>query len=99
MVFKHGNRRLKLTPGAGLKEIFLKIGFKISKNTQAPETGAYPGGMHRMHVHPPLPPCASPPSQPERLVVMRGGGGRSAKNVHPPRQNPRYVPVPKYYTT
>jgi hypothetical protein len=25
-------------------------------------TGAYPGGMHRMHVHPPSPPCASPPS-------------------------------------
>ncbi len=23
---------------------------------------AYPGGMHRMHVHPPSPPCASPPS-------------------------------------
>ncbi len=25
--------------------------------------GAYPGGMHRMHVHPPNPPppCASPP--------------------------------------
>ncbi len=23
-------------------------------------TGAYPGGMHRMHVHPPFPPCASP---------------------------------------
>jgi hypothetical protein len=22
---------------------------------------AYPGGMHRMHVHPPTPPCASPP--------------------------------------
>jgi hypothetical protein len=22
-----------------------------------------------------------------------GGGGRSAKNVHPPRQNPRYAPV------
>ncbi len=21
----------------------------------------YPGGMHRMHVHPPSPPCASPP--------------------------------------
>jgi hypothetical protein len=37
-----------------------------------------------MHVH--------PPPQPERLV-MRGGGGRSAKNVQPPRQNPRYAPV------
>ncbi len=22
-----------------------------------------------------------------------GGGGRSAKNVHPPRQNPRYAPA------
>jgi hypothetical protein len=43
-----------------------------------------------MHVHP-------PPLQPERLVMRndgaeRGGGGRSAKNVHPPRQNPRYAP-------
>ncbi len=26
------------------------------------QSGAYPGGMHRMHVHPPSPPpCASPP--------------------------------------
>jgi hypothetical protein len=25
---------------------------------------AYPGGMHRMHVHPPYPPCASPPPWP-----------------------------------
>ncbi len=24
--------------------------------------GAYPGGMHRMHVHPPLPPMCIPPS-------------------------------------
>jgi hypothetical protein len=23
----------------------------------------------------------------------RGGGGRSVKNVHPPRQNPRYAPA------
>ncbi len=37
---------------------------------------------------------ASPPPQPERLVMRKtgGGGGRSAKNVHPPRQNPRYAP-------
>jgi hypothetical protein len=40
------------------------------------QSGAYPGGMHRMHVHPPpLPvhpprPCASPP-QPERLVMRK----------------------------
>ncbi len=33
--------------------------------------GAYPGGMHRMHMHPPLPPCASPPPQPERLVMRK----------------------------
>ena len=40
--------------------------------------GAYPGGMHRMHVHPPSPPlcipprpCASPPPQPERLVMRK----------------------------
>ncbi len=39
---------------------------------------------------PPYPPV-HPPLQPERLV-MRRGGGRSAKNVHPPRQNPRYAP-------
>ncbi len=25
---------------------------------------AYPGGMHRMHVHPPYSPCASPPPRP-----------------------------------
>ncbi len=36
--------------------------------TQYIQAGAYPGGMHRMHVHPPSPPvhppprpCASPP--------------------------------------
>jgi hypothetical protein len=46
--------------------------------------------MHRMHVHPPLPPVHPPlpvhlpPPQPERLVIGGGGGGRSAKNVHPP---------------
>jgi hypothetical protein len=28
--------------------------------------------MLRMHVHPP--PCASPPPQPERLVVRKGSG-------------------------
>ncbi len=39
---------------------------------------AYPGGMHRMHVHPPSPPCASPPwscasppSKAERLVMRK----------------------------
>ncbi len=26
-----------------------------------------------------------------------GRGGRSAKNVHPPWQNPRYAPVQYYY--
>jgi hypothetical protein len=46
--------------------------------------GAYPGGMHRMYVHPPSPPVHPPPPQPERLVMRGGGGGRSAKNVHPP---------------
>jgi hypothetical protein len=25
-------------------------------------------------------------------IQIRGGGGRSAKNVHPPWQNPRYAP-------
>ncbi len=25
-----------------------------------------------------------------------GGGGRSAKNVHPPRQNPRYALASRY---
>ncbi len=25
-----------------------------------------------------------------------GGGGRSAKNLHPPRQNPRYAPASVY---
>jgi hypothetical protein len=40
--------------------------------------GAYPGGMHRMHVHPPPPPCASPPGhvhppppQPEWLFMRK----------------------------
>jgi hypothetical protein len=26
-------------------------------------------------------------------IRIRGGGGRSAKNVHPPWQNPRYAPA------
>ncbi len=30
-----------------------------------------PGGMHRMHVHPPPHPCSSPPPQPERLVMRK----------------------------
>ncbi len=34
-------------------------------------TGAYPGGMHRMHVHPPSPPLCIPPPQPERLVMRK----------------------------
>jgi hypothetical protein len=33
--------------------------------------GAYAGGMHRMHVHPPPRPCASPPPQPERLLIRK----------------------------
>ncbi len=40
--------------------------------------GAYQGGMHRMHVHPPPPPCIPPPAmcippppQPERLVMRK----------------------------
>ncbi len=110
-----------------------------------PQPGAYPGGMHRMHVHPPSPPCASPPghvhpplplpkkkmqvclpkhndkfdnnlltvepravdlhcfdADPDPVQNLNadpdpdpggGGGCRSAKNVHPPWQNPRYAPV------
>ncbi len=27
-----------------------------------PTSGAYPGGMHRMHVHPPSPPVHPPPA-------------------------------------
>jgi hypothetical protein len=27
-----------------------------------------------------------------RIQILGGGGGRSAKNVHPPWQNPRYAP-------
>ncbi len=36
----------------------------------------------------------SPPPQAERLVMRKDGrgGGGSAKNVQPPRQNPRYAP-------
>ncbi len=40
-------------------------------------SGAYPGGMHRMHVHPPSPPGASPPPAmcilplPSLRLVMR----------------------------
>jgi hypothetical protein len=34
-------------------------------------TGAYPGGMHRMHVHPPPAMCIPPPPQPERLVMRK----------------------------
>jgi hypothetical protein len=29
-------------------------------------------------------------------IQIRGGGGRSAKNVHPPWQNPRYAPASCY---
>jgi hypothetical protein len=32
-----------------------------SKKQASLNAGAYPGGMRRMHVHPPSPPCASPP--------------------------------------
>jgi hypothetical protein len=47
------------------------------EGTQPP--GAYPGGMHRMHVHPPSPPLCipppghvhPPPPQPERLVMRK----------------------------
>ncbi len=31
--------------------------------------GAYPGGMHRMHVHPPSPPCASPPGHVQKMCI------------------------------
>ena len=27
-----------------------------------------------------------------QIQIQEGGGGRSAKNVHPPWQNPRYAP-------
>ncbi len=48
--------------------------------------------MHRMHVHPPSPPCASPPPghvhppppQPERLVMSKDeavGTGQQEKNA------------------
>jgi hypothetical protein len=57
--------------------------------------GAYPGGMHRMHVHLP-PPCASPPPQPERLV-MRGGGVGQPKMCIPPGKI-LGTPLPVGYT-
>jgi hypothetical protein len=68
-------------------------------------SGAYPGGDAQDACASPLPvhlsslcippPFAFPPPQPERLVMRKTGGwgGRSAKNVHPPRLNPRYAPV------
>jgi hypothetical protein len=43
---------------------------------------------------PPPPLCTPPPCAPP-LPSLKGwlwGGGRTAKNVHPPRQNPRYAP-------
>ncbi len=46
--------------------------------------GAYPEGMHRMHVHPP------PPPQPERLVngcEKRWGSGQQEKNASLPKHN------------
>ncbi len=47
---------------------------------------AYRGGMHRMHLHPPSPPppCASPPSQPERLFMRKDeavGTGQQETNA------------------
>jgi hypothetical protein len=57
--------------------------------------GAYPGGMHRMHVHPPSPPCASPPRpcasppQPERLVMRKDEavGNKKKMQVCLPKHN------------
>ncbi len=51
-------------------------------------TVAYPGGMHRMHVHPPSPPCASPhpamciPPPPawKAGYEKRWGSGQQEKN-------------------
>jgi hypothetical protein len=52
------------------------------------ESGAYPGGMHRMHVHPPPRPCASPP-QPERLVMRKDEavGNKKKMQVCLPKHN------------
>jgi hypothetical protein len=46
-------------------------------------TGAYPGGMHRMHVHPPPPPPprASPLPQPERLVMRKDEAVNNKKKM------------------
>jgi hypothetical protein len=30
----------------------------------------------------------------DRIQIQNQGGGKSAKNVHPPWQNPRYAPAP-----
>ncbi len=54
------------------------------------DTGAYPGGMHRMHVHPPYPPVHSPPSLAWK-TGYEGGGGLVSQKCASPRQNPRYA--------
>jgi hypothetical protein len=60
-----------------------------------PRRNRYPGGMHRMHVHPPSPPpvhplppcaspprpCASPPPQPERLVMRKDEAVGNKKKI------------------
>jgi hypothetical protein len=60
--------------------------------------GTYPGGMHRMHVHPPSPPCAPPPHvhppppQPERLVKRKGEavGNKKKMQVCLPKHNYKF---------
>ncbi len=70
---------LELLQGWTISKISIKFCvFQKAINIRVQYTGAYPGGMHRMHVHPPSPPCASPPPpamcilpQPERLVMRK----------------------------
>ena len=53
--------------GRRRRRIFQVPTFLTFMGIRSPEPGAYPGGMHRMHrmhVHPPSPPCASPPPPP-----------------------------------
>ncbi len=78
------------------KEEGLQSHSKIFKTFENHQTGAYPGWMHRMHVHPPSPPCASPPPghvhpppQPEMLVMRKDEavGNKKKMQVCLPKHN------------
>ncbi len=55
--------------------------------------GRTQGDAQDARASPPPPPTLCIPPFPCLKGWLWGGGGRSAKNVHPPPQNPRYAPI------